>query len=284
MDMSLPVIDGWEATRRIKANDATRRIPVIALTRYAACSSASAASSMRSSKPGRARPAVVAIVSTSSPGTVPVAVPASVRPYPDTIRVTASFPSTVGLYPGDDVRVVGVPMGTISEITPRGGHVEVVMELDPETPVAADTGATDHRVVTDVVEQLEPEEWQLRDVAEELKRLDFRNPATYGAVPWMPPPPFNALCVASASMIIVRRSAGMPEKSKPMAAMASTVTSAAMARTATPIVTAMAALRRPNGTLRVVYARTIANAPPKTADPPTSFGSSGIGPAQRGRL
>ena len=35
MDMSLPVIDGWEATRLIKANDATRRIPVIALTSHA---------------------------------------------------------------------------------------------------------------------------------------------------------------------------------------------------------------------------------------------------------
>jgi two-component system, cell cycle response regulator DivK len=35
MDMSLPVIDGWEATRRIKANDATWRIPVIALTAHA---------------------------------------------------------------------------------------------------------------------------------------------------------------------------------------------------------------------------------------------------------
>ena len=35
MDMSLPVIDGWEATRRIKATDATRRIPVIALTAHA---------------------------------------------------------------------------------------------------------------------------------------------------------------------------------------------------------------------------------------------------------
>ena len=35
MDMSLPVIDGWEATRRIKANEATRRIPVIALTAHA---------------------------------------------------------------------------------------------------------------------------------------------------------------------------------------------------------------------------------------------------------
>ena len=35
MDMSLPVIDGWEATRRIKSNDATRQIPVIALTAHA---------------------------------------------------------------------------------------------------------------------------------------------------------------------------------------------------------------------------------------------------------
>src|SRR6266480_5689129 len=35
MDLSLPVIDGWEATRRIKANDATRQIPIIALTAHA---------------------------------------------------------------------------------------------------------------------------------------------------------------------------------------------------------------------------------------------------------
>ena len=35
MDLSLPVLDGWEATRRIKASDTTRHIPVIALTAHA---------------------------------------------------------------------------------------------------------------------------------------------------------------------------------------------------------------------------------------------------------
>jgi two-component system cell cycle response regulator DivK len=35
MDMSLPILDGWEATRQVKANPATRSIPVIALTAHA---------------------------------------------------------------------------------------------------------------------------------------------------------------------------------------------------------------------------------------------------------
>jgi two-component system, cell cycle response regulator DivK len=35
MDLSLPVMDGWEATRRLKADDRTASIPVVALTGHA---------------------------------------------------------------------------------------------------------------------------------------------------------------------------------------------------------------------------------------------------------
>jgi CheY-like chemotaxis protein len=35
MDLGMPVMDGWEATRRLKANDQLRHIPVIAVTSHA---------------------------------------------------------------------------------------------------------------------------------------------------------------------------------------------------------------------------------------------------------
>lgn len=63
------------------------------------------------------------------------------RSGPGDLTVTASFPRAVGLYAGDDVRVVGVPVGTITKISAAGDHVEVTMRVSRSTPVAADTGA-----------------------------------------------------------------------------------------------------------------------------------------------
>ena len=43
MDLSLPGVDGWEATRRLKADSLTQRIPVVALTGHALSSALDAA-------------------------------------------------------------------------------------------------------------------------------------------------------------------------------------------------------------------------------------------------
>lgn len=56
-------------------------------------------------------------------------------------QVVAYFPSTVGLYPGDDVRVVGVPVGKITSIQPRAGDVKVTMTVDDGVKLPADARA-----------------------------------------------------------------------------------------------------------------------------------------------
>jgi phospholipid/cholesterol/gamma-HCH transport system substrate-binding protein len=56
-------------------------------------------------------------------------------------KLTAYFTSTVGLYPGDDVRVVGVPIGKIDSIEPRATDVKVNMTLNNGVKVPADAKA-----------------------------------------------------------------------------------------------------------------------------------------------
>jgi phospholipid/cholesterol/gamma-HCH transport system substrate-binding protein len=56
-------------------------------------------------------------------------------------QVIAYFPSTVGLYPGDDVRVVGVPVGKITSIEPRAEDVKVTMDVDADVKLPADARA-----------------------------------------------------------------------------------------------------------------------------------------------
>lgn len=56
-------------------------------------------------------------------------------------KVVAYFTTAVGLYPGDDVRVVGVPVGKIDSIEPRATDVKISMTLDDGIKVPADARA-----------------------------------------------------------------------------------------------------------------------------------------------
>ena len=76
----------------------------------------------------------------------------------DTKTVTAYFPRTVSLYEGSDVRVLGVPVGKVEEVTPEGTEVKVVMEYDGEIEIPADAHAVivSPSVVGDRYVQLTP--------------------------------------------------------------------------------------------------------------------------------
>ena len=73
-------------------------------------------------------------------------------------HVTAEFTRAVGVYVGSDVRVLGVRVGTITEITPHGKTIRVGMELDPEYDIPADAKAVviPPSIVADRYVQLTP--------------------------------------------------------------------------------------------------------------------------------
>jgi phospholipid/cholesterol/gamma-HCH transport system substrate-binding protein len=57
------------------------------------------------------------------------------------IHVTAYFDQFKGIYVGDDVTVLGVPIGTVTSVEPEPDRVRVEMELSPDHPVPADVKA-----------------------------------------------------------------------------------------------------------------------------------------------
>jgi phospholipid/cholesterol/gamma-HCH transport system substrate-binding protein len=59
----------------------------------------------------------------------------------DTITVTAQFDSASGLYEGNAVAVLGMPVGKITKITAKGGYVEVQFTVDRNVKVPADAQA-----------------------------------------------------------------------------------------------------------------------------------------------
>ncbi|MEU6369886.1 MCE family protein [Streptomyces sp. NPDC046931] len=79
-------------------------------------------------------------------------------PHSASVRVTAYFPRTVGIYPGSDVRVLGVRIGEVKKITPEGDRVRVELEYDEGRKIPADAQAAivNSSVVSDRYVQLLP--------------------------------------------------------------------------------------------------------------------------------
>lgn len=79
-------------------------------------------------------------------------------PGPDRTRVTAYFTRTVGLYEGSEVRILGIPVGLVTEVSPEGERVRVELEYDAQYAVPADAQAVviSPSVVSDRYVQLLP--------------------------------------------------------------------------------------------------------------------------------
>ncbi|QMU80435.1 MCE family protein [Streptacidiphilus sp. PB12-B1b] len=57
------------------------------------------------------------------------------------IRITAYFSRTIGVYPGSDLRILGVKEGTVESVSPDGTQVRVVLAVDSGVRVPADASA-----------------------------------------------------------------------------------------------------------------------------------------------
>lgn len=76
----------------------------------------------------------------------------------DTITLTAQFDSAAGLYEGNTVAVLGMPVGSVTSITPKGSYVEVQFTVDSDIDVPADAQAVtiSNSILTDRQIELTP--------------------------------------------------------------------------------------------------------------------------------
>lgn len=75
-----------------------------------------------------------------------------------TVTISADFTTTVGVYPGSEVRLMGVPIGKVTAVTPLGNHVHITMQYDAQyaIPATADAVIVSPSVVSDRFVQLTP--------------------------------------------------------------------------------------------------------------------------------
>jgi len=76
----------------------------------------------------------------------------------DTVTITAQFDSAAGLYEDNTVAVLGMPVGKVTRITPKGGYVEVEFTVDKDVKVPADAQAVtiSNSILTDRQIELTP--------------------------------------------------------------------------------------------------------------------------------
>lgn len=81
-----------------------------------------------------------------------------VRARFDHITVTAQFDSAAGLYEGNVVAVLGMPVGRVTATTPRSGYVEVTFTVDKDVKIPADVQAVtiSNSILTDRQIELTP--------------------------------------------------------------------------------------------------------------------------------
>ena len=65
----------------------------------------------------------------------------SVDPFANTIEVTADFENIAGMYPGNEVSVLGLPVGSVDSVEPKGSYITVKMSFDGDVKVPADAVA-----------------------------------------------------------------------------------------------------------------------------------------------
>jgi len=75
-----------------------------------------------------------------------------------TVKITAQFDNAAGLYEDNTVAVLGMPVGKVTKITPRGGYVEVEFTVDNDVKVPADAQAVtiSNSILTDRQIELTP--------------------------------------------------------------------------------------------------------------------------------
>ena len=84
-----------------------------------------------------AKPLLVTLIGLLIASTAFVVMRAVTRPT----TITAYFTSATSIYPGDDVRVSGVKVGTITDIEPQGAQAKVTLAVDQDVPIPADAKA-----------------------------------------------------------------------------------------------------------------------------------------------